>query len=203
MASFSEMSKTGQVGVLLLFAVLITAGLYFGFYKAIADQNDASRAQLASVTAQVQELKRYQSDMPRLNQQIYTLQQQLEIQKRIVPDEKEADQFIHLLQNTAQSAGIEIRRWTSKPSASREYYVEVPFELELDGPYYSVLNFFDRVAHLERIVNVAGLQLSALKGESGPKRGYKYASQESVVGACTATTYFSHDAAPAPVAAKK
>jgi type IV pilus assembly protein PilO len=203
MASFSEMSKTGQVGVLMLFAVLITAGLYFGFYKSIADENAASRAQLVTINAQVQELRRYQSDMPRLNQQIYTLQQQLEIQKRIVPDEKEADQLIHVLQNTAQSAGIEIRRWTAKPSASREYYVEVPFDLELDGPYYSVLNFFDRVAHLERIINVSGLQLNTLKGESGAKRGYKYASQESVTGVCTATTYFSHDAGPAPVAAKK
>jgi Tfp pilus assembly protein PilO len=31
----------------------------------------------------------------------------------------------------------------------------VPFEMELDGPYYSMLNFFDRVGKLERIVNVS------------------------------------------------
>jgi len=39
-------------------------------------------------------------------------------------------------------AGIEIRRYTAKPVSTREFYTEVPFEVELDGPYYSVLNFF-------------------------------------------------------------
>ena len=29
--------------------------------------------------------------------------------------------------------------------------------MELDGPYYSMLNFFDQVGKLERIVNVSGL----------------------------------------------
>ena len=33
----------------------------------------------------------------------------------------------------------------------------MPFEVELDGPYYSMLNFFDSVGKLERIVNVSGL----------------------------------------------
>ena len=108
-----------------------------------------------------------------------------------------------MMNGEAFKAGVELRRFTAKDVKQQQYYTEVPFEMEMDGQYYSVLNFFDRVAHLERIVNVSGLQLNALKGESGPKRSYKYASQESVVGACTATTYFSHDAAPAPVAAKK
>jgi type IV pilus assembly protein PilO len=202
MASFSDMSKMGQAGVILGIAALITAGLYFGFYKSIADQNQASQERLTSLNAQVEQLKRYQNDLPRLNQQIVSLQQQLEIQKRIVPDEKEADQFIHLLQSTAQGAGVQIRRWTAKPTSTRDFYVEVPFELELDGPYYAVLNFFDRVAHLERIINVSSLQLDSLKGEdSKAKRSYSYAPHESVVGVCTATTYFSSETASAPAPA--
>ena len=28
--------------------------------------------------------------------------------------------------------------------------------MELDGPYYSTLDFFDRVSKLERIVNISG-----------------------------------------------
>ena len=54
-------------------------------------------------------------------------------------------------------AGIEMRRYTAKPTAAKEFYTEVPFEMELDGPYYSMVNFFDRVGKLERIVNVSGL----------------------------------------------
>jgi type IV pilus assembly protein PilO len=99
----------------------------------------------------------------------------------------------------AQKAGVELRRYTAKPITSKEYYSEIPFDMELDGPYYSMLNFFDRVGKLERMVNVSGLLVSNTKNPSfaKAKHTYQYAPNESVVATFTATTFFSHDLAPA------
>jgi Tfp pilus assembly protein PilO len=71
--------------------------------------------------------------------------------------------------------------------------------VELDGPYYSMLNFFDNVGKLERIVNVSGLQVATTKkpSDAKAKHTYQYAPNESVVATCTATTFFSHDLEPA------
>jgi type IV pilus assembly protein PilO len=198
MANFSELKPVQVLGTLLVLVVLATAGLYYFVYKGIEEQNQASRDRLKARTAELNALRQFENNLPDLNRQIDELKQQLEIQKHIVPDEQEADQFMHLMQNTAQSAGIEIRRWTAKPGASKEFYTEVPFELELDGPYYSVLNFFDRVSKLERIINISNLQLNSLKGDSKAGRGYRYAPQETVVGLCTATTFFSRESQAAP-----
>ena len=92
--------------------------------------------------------------------------------------------------------------YTSKPTASKEFYTEVPFEIELDGPYYSVISFFDQVSKLERIVNVSDLLVANTKkpSDAKAKHTYQYAPNESVVATCTATTFFSHDSAPAPAA---
>jgi type IV pilus assembly protein PilO len=130
------------------------------------------------------------------------LKQQLEIERKIVPDEKEVDGFIKMLDAEAMKAGIEIRRYTAKPVSTREFYTEVPFEVELDGPYYSVLNFFDRVGKLERIVNMSGLLIANPKrgSDAKTKHTYQYAPNESIVATCEATTFFSHDLAP-PVGA--
>jgi type IV pilus assembly protein PilO len=209
MARIGELPKPVLFGGVAVLAVLMTAALYFTLYKPLSERNQVERKRLAARRAEVESMKKYENDLPKLNQQIALLREQLEIQKRILPDEKEADNFIHLLQNTAQSSGIAIRRWTAKPVAAREYYTEVPFELELDGPYYALLNFFQRVGQLERIINVSGLQLGALKGEDAKnRRGYHYAPEESVGGVCTAITFFSRDPAlagnsAAPKAAAK
>jgi type IV pilus assembly protein PilO len=98
----------------------------------------------------------------------------------------------------ASKAGIELRRYTSKPLAQKEFYTEVPFDLELDGPYYSMLNFFDRVGKLERIVNVSGLLVASTRkpADAKTKKTYQYAPNESVVATCTAITFFSHDLDP-------
>jgi Tfp pilus assembly protein PilO len=87
---------------------------------------------------------------------------------------------------------------------SKEFYSEVPFELELDGPYYSVLNFFDHVAKLERIINISDLLVANTKkgSEAKAKHTYQYAPNESVVATCVATTFFSHDVQPAATLAK-
>ena len=98
----------------------------------------------------------------------------------------------------AQKAGVELRRYKAKDMKSQQYYTEVPFDMELDGPYYSMLNFFDRVSKLERIVNIsgsAGLD-DADPGGAKAKHTYQYAPNESVVASFTATTYFSHDLQP-------
>jgi len=119
-----------------------------------------------------------------------------------VPDEKQVDQFITMLGAEAQKAGVELRRYKAKDTKSQQYYTEVPFDLELDGPYYSTLNFFDRVSKLERIVNVSGLLVSTTRAPAAAKvkHQYAYAPNESVVASFTATTYFSHDLQPSAAA---
>jgi type IV pilus assembly protein PilO len=101
-------------------------------------------------------------------------------------------------------AGVWLRRYTADPVVSKEYYNEVPFQIELDGPYYSVLSFFDQVAQLERIVNISNLQVANTKkpAEAKAKHQYLYAPGESIVATCVATTFFSHDTMPAAVPAK-
>ena len=115
-----------------------------------------------------------------------------------MPDEKEVDGFMKMMDAEAVKAGIELRRYTAQPYAAKDFYTEVPFEMELDGPYYSMLNFFDHVGKLERIVNVSGLQVASTKkpSDAKAKHTYQYAPNESVVATCTATTFFSHDLEP-------
>src|ERR1700686_277346 len=98
----------------------------------------------------------------------------------------------------AVKAGIEIRRYTAKPVSSKDFYSEMPFEMEIDGPYFSVLNFFDRLGKTERIVNISDLLMANTRRSTDAKaKGiYQYAAGESVVATCVATTFFSHDLTP-------
>jgi type IV pilus assembly protein PilO len=198
MAKIDEVPKPVQYLGVILAGILLTAGLYFGWYRGIAEQNRIAGEKLQARLAEINALRKYENSLRELDVQIAALKQQLEIQSRIVPTEQDADQFMHVMQNTAQTAGIEIRRWTAQAPAGHEFYTEVPFDLELDGPYYSVLNFFERVARLERIINVSSLQLKSLKTGKSSGGKYHYASQESVTGTCTATTFFAPEHRPAP-----
>jgi len=203
MANFSELSGLKQWGAVLAGGAIVTAALFFTVFKSQSEKNTAAQHALEEKVRENNELESYRPKLKQIEQQLAELKQQLEIEARIVPNEKQLDGFITMLDGEAQKAGVELRRYTAKPVAQKEYYTEVPFDIELDGPYYSMLNFFDRVGKLERIVNVSGLLVSTTKSPSAAKakHTYQYAPNESVVATCTATTFFSHDSTPAAAGA--
>src|SRR3954468_2180617 len=205
MAGFSEMSKGAQFGIIAAVCVLIVLAGYFGLIKSKMDENDASQASLTQLQDENKKLREYQPKLDELNRQMASLQQQLAIQQKIVPDQKEADKFLHLVQDTAQSAGVEVRRYTAGNLNTKEFYTEVPFEIDVDGQFYSVLNFFERVNKLERIINISNMKVSttAKPSDAKVKKSYKYSPSESVVSSFTATTFFSHDAPAAAAAPAK
>ena len=197
MANFNELSGIKQWGVVIVGGALVTTALYFTMFKSQSEKNATAQHALEDKIRENNELESYRPKLKQIEQQLAELKQQLEIEQRIVPDEKQVDGFMTMMDGEAQKAGVELRRYTAKPVSAKEYYSEMPFDIELDGPYYSVLNFFDRVGKLERIINISGLMVATTKTPQAAKakHTYQYAPNESVVATCTATTFFSHDAA--------
>ena len=203
MANFSELSGIKQWGAVIAGGAVVTAALYFTMFKSQTDKNTAAQHALEDKVRENNELESYRPKLKQMEQQLAELKQQLEIEQRIVPDEKQVDQFIQMMDGEAVKAGIELRRYKAEAVKAQQYYSEVPFDLEMDGPYYSMLNFFDRVSKLERIVNISNLLVATTKTPSAAKtrHTYQYAPNESVVASFTATTYFSHDSQPSAAGA--
>jgi type IV pilus assembly protein PilO len=196
--TLGELTGVKLLGTLALGAALVSGALYYTMYKPQHEENVAAQMKLQAKLRENAELEAYRPKLADIERQLASLKQQLEIERRIVPDEKEIDNFMRMVSSEARKAGVEIRRYTSRPYAAREFYTEVPFELELDGPYYSMLGFFERLTKVERIVNVSGLSMASTRkpGDAHVKHTYQYAAGESIAVTCLTTTYFSHDLDP-------
>jgi type IV pilus assembly protein PilO len=201
--NFGELSGLKQWGAVLAGGALITVALYYTVFKSQSDKNTAAQHQVETKVRENNELESYRPKLKDMERQLANLKQQLEIERRIVPDEKKVDDFIETMDAEAVKAGVELRRYSAQPTSAKEYYTEVPFAMELDGSYYSMLKFFDHVGKLERIVNVSGLLVSTTKKptDAKVKHQYQYQANESVVASFVATTFYSHDLTPpaAPV----
>ncbi len=205
MAGIKDLPQVAQYGIVAVLAVAIVAGSYYLLVSPIKDQNTKDADALKKKTDEIAQLAPYETKVAELDRQIQSLNQQLELQKRIVPDEKEVPSFMTLVQGEAQRAGVEVRRYTAKKTATKEYYTEVPFDIDIDGPYFGVLDFYQRLAQLERIVNVSNVAMATTKapGPSKVRRTYPYQPNETVVTSFTATTFYSEVAPPPAAPAKK
>ena len=210
MASFKELPYVAQIGIVTLVVILLAIGAYFFALEPLAKANQADALTLKSKQAEIAQLTPYKAKLAELNAQSERLRVQMEAQRKIVPEEKEVPTFITLVESESAAAGVEVRRYTPRDTVAKDYYVEVPFEIDVDGPYYAVLNFFDRLQKLERIVNVSHMTMGALKGgKPSVKKTYKWSPSETVAANCVLTTFYSASnygnakGGPTPVAAKK
>jgi len=186
--------------------VLVLLGVYLPLSPVARERDEVDKAvqQRTALNQDVQRLEVYKQRYGELKQQMDGLSKQLDTLKTIVPEEKEVDEFIRLLQGAASASNVQLRRLTAQAIVPKEYHYEMPFEVQADGPYFNLLDFFGRLSRLSRIINVGDLQFD----DPDKSRGAKYPTRpgSTVSGIFTATTYFTKPAdlgTPAPAAGAK
>src|SRR5215471_11405326 len=132
--------------------VLVLLGIYLPFSPVAQEKTQYDQAVQArtQLNQEVTQLQVYKQRYGELKQQMDALQKQLETLKTIVPEEKETDEFIRLLQGAASASNVQIRRLKAQAIVPKEYHYEMPFEVQADGPYFNVLDFFGRLGRLSR-----------------------------------------------------
>lgn len=185
-----------MVNVLLAVAIAVgiaAAGLFVpgSPVHTQAAEIENAKAEENRLRPEVEKLRDYQRRHADLKQQIAAQEKQLEVLKTIVPEDKEVDEFLRMIHASAVASGVEIRRVTSKPVNALEYHNELPFEVEFDGPYYAVWNFFGRMGRLSRIINVGDLNFLGQDRATQSISKYSIRPEHTVVAVSTVTTFFT------------
>jgi Tfp pilus assembly protein PilO len=150
---------------------------------------DANHTKDSDLNRQVAELQVYERRNAEFKLEMAALEKQLDTLKTIVPEEKEVDEFMRLLQEAASASGVQIRSLVAQAVVPKDYHYELPFEISVDGPYFSIEDFFVRLSRLSRIINVGDLTFTGLPDPSKAK--FPARPGTTVEGKCTVTTFFS------------
>jgi Tfp pilus assembly protein PilO len=198
--SFREYPWYLQALVFFALALLIIgAGEYVPMFPVAAMRSSLQQhnTQLTDLNQQVAQLQVYERRNAEFKLEMAALEKQLDTLKTIVPEEKELDEFMRLIQGAASASGVQIRSLVTNAVVAKEYHYELPFEITVDGPYYNIEDFFSRLSRLSRIINVGDLTFNGLvdtKASAFPLR-----PGTTVTGKCLITTFFSKPGeAPAP-----
>ncbi len=153
------MNRRVLLGCLGLLAV-VTLLWMWRLYGPAGARLDEARSEQAQLDDQYQRLEvdlaRLQSieaDLPRIQSGIDTL-------RVAVPDEAGLAELILTLNEVALAAGLEAANLSfSAPTPAANGLLEISIRTEVDGGYYQVLDFLNRLAELPRVVVVSGIEI--------------------------------------------
>ena len=199
--SFNDLPAVVQAVILGGLALALAAGYFFfgipgvtGSIWSLSAKRDSLKAEVVRLHQENQKNQAVERERTELLNRIEQLSKQLETLRTIVPDEQATDQFVKTIYDTARGSTIYLRNFVAQPLVNRDFYVETPFIVRIDGVYYQMLEFFRRLSAEQRIISVTGLSLGPPGG--GGQGNFKILPHETVGASCMITTYFNRPQPP-------
>jgi len=153
---------------LILGAPLLILVLYYVF---LAGPRVVETAGLRQRVAEMEEdriRKQAQTaDRDKAAAQLRDVEQALARAMTQLPDRKEIPDLLSSISLLGRDSGLDILVFRQRPEAYREFYAEVPVEMEVRGTYHQVAAFLDEVGRLDRIVNVSNIEVTSPEIEGG------------------------------------
>ncbi len=199
--SFNDIPASIQAVILSAVSVALAGGVFYFYVLPLSAKKASLEVEFNRLHQENLKNQAVERERTELLNRIAQLEKQLETLRSIVPDQQDADEFVRMVYNTATGATIHLRNFTAQPLVARDYYIEMPFNVRIDGTYYSMVNFFDRLSKQQRIVSVTGLALGPPVGGGGGS--FTILPNETVGANCVIMTFYNKPQAPAGPAKKK
>jgi type IV pilus assembly protein PilO len=174
------------VGVLVVLVGSATWFLFLPTYEEIEvldTKLQELEKQLATAKINAAELEKFQAKMQEA-------EAQFKIAMRALPEQAEVPSLLTNVSKSGVELGVDLLSFKPAAEVNKEFYAELPMEINIRGDYHHQAMFFDRVARLSRIININNISISADK------------AGRDLNTLCTAVTYkFIEPAADKPPAA--
>ncbi len=145
--------------LLILFAAVVFGGYWFlikdqyAQFDRIAAEEGVLKEQYESRAYKVANLDAFRNQMQEMQKSFGALLKQL-------PAKTEVPGLLEDITNTALGSGLEIKSIQLRPELSKEFYVELPIEIEVSGTYHDIASFVSGVTSLPRIVTLHDMAIT-------------------------------------------
>jgi type IV pilus assembly protein PilO len=183
----TRLPLAAQLGVSAVIAALLCGGFYYFWYSEALETQKKQEAKLADLQKQIRALEATANKLPEFQREVQALEARLETLKRILPPEKEMPDLMRRVQYLAAQSNLQIRKFNPAAPVQKEFYQEVPVNLDLEGTYHNLGAFLDRVSRMSRLVNMGNVKVKAQT---------KPTISNTVAASVVATTYVYQDVSP-------
>lgn len=133
--------------------------LYTGFSMQIADLEQ----RVTTVKAERDRKKALVANAPQLRALKTELEARYKEAVAQLPDQKEIPDLLMNISNKARESGLDILSFRPKAENPQQFYAEIPVDVTVRGGFHSLVNFFDEVGRLNRLVNINDINMKNLK----------------------------------------
>ena len=206
-----EMPWYLRMGIFVGVALVVYGGFWYFITKGMHDEVVDLETQVAALTQQNASAQIDSQRLANFKAMYVTKQQEYDELKALLPEQRELTSVLQGVQDRARSSRLVLRSFSPKEDFQQDFYSGKKINVGVTSSFSSLREFFELMAHYQRIVSITNLEITQLDKQSPGKTieakfdltAY-YVSAESLQKSAkpSAPAQGANPAQPAPVAAK-
>ena len=153
--------------------IVVLLGFFFLFVRPRQQELADVRENIEAEEARTVQLKSELARLEELQEKAPQLEADLSRLRRFVPDDDEVPNFIFLVQESANQAGVDFVQITPelpKPPPEGAALAEIRVQIGAGGGYFAVQDFIRRLHALDRALRIDNMSLTGEETETGDTR---------------------------------
>ncbi len=153
-----------QVKAAVIFIVccfVVGGGVYYFTIDQLAALDVLRQKEVELITA-FEKKQRKAVNLPDYHAQLQQIEASLSDMMRQMPTKAEVANLLFEISQTASSSGLESKLFQPEATVDKEFYLELPTSIEMEGKYEELGLFVSGIAAMSRIVTVHDINLAVL-----------------------------------------
>jgi type IV pilus assembly protein PilO len=146
--------KGQKLGILVGLIILLSAAFYSFVYSPQADEVAKLNESIEAARNEKSVKQKRAANLPKLQQELGELDVRLKEAIAQLPSKKEIADLLSSVAAKAQESGLDINLFRPKPESYKDFYAEIPVDINIKGTFHNVIMFFDAIGRLTRLINI-------------------------------------------------
>ena len=164
---FAQIPLIQKVAGFVFLCAVAIAVYYFLLHTSTMEEIASVNAQILSKKNELSQIQQTMIKIKEYEAEAKRLEKKLEEALALLPEKSEIPNLLEKISNLAEKSGLSINSFKPMGEMPQDFYVQVAIDLDLSGSYYEIMNFFDAISKLRRVVNITNL--NAKRTYAGPQ----------------------------------
>ena len=154
-----------KIVIALVLIIAPIALFYFLMYSPSVKKIQGLTTQKTNLIAEIEKAKRAASELENVKASIAETEALFKETATLLPKDKEIPALLRNISDLGKGAGLDFLSFRPGAEVPKDFYAEIPIDIQISGPYHNMGFFLDQISKLERIVTVDNIQMGGGRKE--------------------------------------
>lgn len=164
---YIPLERKFKMAIAVVLLILPAVLFYFLFYEPHNKKIVSLNGQKTTMEEKLRKVKKKAANRDKLRQELEETRIVFEETATLLPKEKEIPQLLTDISALGRNAGLDFLAFKPGADVPKDFYAEIPVNINVTGPYHNLGFFLDQVSKLDRIVSVNNIKMGGPRIEAG------------------------------------